>query len=96
MDRYKAVVGVFTGLLVAGCAGSASHEVVSPYQVSDGDLSCNQIESEMMEAQVIIDGVNPSKRAVLFFALDEETLFVARSISPSEVNLQLIFGGGCP
>ena len=58
MDRYKVVV---CAMLVSGCAGSATHEVVSAYQVDDGGLSCSQIRSEMMKAQFVIDGVNKDK-----------------------------------
>ena len=61
MDRYKAVVWVIAGLLASGCAGSATHDVVTAYQANDGSLSCSQIKSEMMKAQFVIDGVNRDK-----------------------------------
>lgn len=44
-----------------GCAGSATHKVVSAHDANDDALSCKQIDAEMVRAQVIIDGVNADK-----------------------------------
>ncbi len=61
MNSFKIVLAAVSGVLAAGCAGSATHDVVSAYQASDSDLSCDQIKSEMMKAQIVIDGVNKDK-----------------------------------
>jgi hypothetical protein len=47
---------------LAGCAGSASHEVVTAHQASDLALSCEEIESELLKTQIIIDRVNQDKQ----------------------------------
>lgn len=86
MDRYKAVVGVFTGILVAGCAGSATHDVVSPYQASDGDLSCSQIKSEMMKAQFVIDGVNKDKEDLTAADITDGILWFPFNLIAKDVN----------
>jgi len=46
---------IFIGAL-AGCAGSATHQVVTAHQSDDELLSCPQIDTEIIKAQVIIDG----------------------------------------
>jgi len=51
---------IFIGAL-AGCAGSATHQVVTAHQSDDELLSCPQIDTEIIKAQVIIDGVNQDK-----------------------------------
>ena len=51
-------------LLIYGCAGSASHKVVSANQSGDTDLNCKQLDAEIVRAQVIIDGVNQDKNDV--------------------------------
>jgi len=48
-------------LQLVGCAGSASHKVVSSNQLGDTDLSCKTIESEIIKTQVIIDDVNKDR-----------------------------------
>ena len=50
--------------LLAGCAGSASHQVVSANQYGDRDKSCKELDAEIVRAQVIIDGVNQDKNDV--------------------------------
>lgn len=51
-------------ILVAGCAGSANHKVVSANRAGDRDLTCKQLDAEIVKAQVIIDGVNQDKNDV--------------------------------
>ena len=47
--------------LLIGCAGSASHDVVSAYQAGDTNLSCGEIDQEIVRAQVVIEEVNEDK-----------------------------------
>lgn len=49
---------------LSGCAGSASHKVVSANQAGDSDLTCKSIETEIVKTQVIIDGVNADKEDI--------------------------------
>ena len=55
--RVFIVVAVSINLFISGCAGSASHSVLSEYEAKDSSLSCNQIEIEMHKAQSVIDAV---------------------------------------
>lgn len=41
-----------------GCAGSANHEVISPYRAGDETLTCVQLDAEITRTQAIIDGVS--------------------------------------
>ena len=61
MNRWGTVVCVVATVLVAGCAGSATHAVVSPYQANDANLTYEQIQIEMTKAQFVVDGVNKDK-----------------------------------
>lgn len=54
----------FIAILLNGCAGSAQHEVVSANRSGDRDLTCKQLDAEIVRAQVIIDGVNQDKNDV--------------------------------
>jgi len=49
---------------LTGCAGSASHKVVSANQSGDTDLSCKSIETELVKTQIIIDDVNKDKEDI--------------------------------
>lgn len=51
------VITITTSLIVSGCAGSASHKVLSDYQAEDSSLSCQEIGIEMYKAQAVIDAV---------------------------------------
>ena len=55
--RAFIVVAVSTSFLISGCAGSASHTVLSEYEAQDSSLSCSQIDIEMYKAQSVIDAV---------------------------------------
>ncbi len=46
-----------SALTISGCAGSASHKVLSAYEAKDLSLSCQEIEIEMYKAQEVIDAV---------------------------------------
>lgn len=61
----KKILSLFViSILVNGCAGSASHKVVSANQSGDRDMTCKQLDAEIVKAQVIIDGVNQDKNDV--------------------------------
>ena len=51
-------------LFLFGCAGSATHDVVSAYQSKDRTLTCSEIDKEIVRAQVIIDGINEDKSGI--------------------------------
>lgn len=57
----RVMVVAISGFILSACAGSASHEVVSANQAGDDALTCDQIDSEIIRAQVVIDGVNKDK-----------------------------------
>ena len=48
-------------LLLINCAGSATHDVVSAHKAGDTDLTCKELDQEIVRAQVIIDGVEKDK-----------------------------------
>ncbi len=60
----KFIYSMICAGLLSGCAGSASHRVVTAHQAGDTDLTCEQIDSEILKTQVIIDGVNQDKEDV--------------------------------
>ena len=51
-------------LLLAGCAGSASHEILTENKAGDDRLNCEQLDSEIVKAQVVIDGVKQDQNDV--------------------------------
>ena len=51
-------------IILFGCAGSATHDVVSAYQSKDSTLTCSEIDKEIVLAQVIIDGINEDKSGI--------------------------------
>ena len=51
-------------IILFGCAGSATHDVVSAYQSKDSALTCSEIDKEIVLAQVIIDGINEDKSGI--------------------------------
>ena len=55
--RAFMVLVITTSLAVSGCAGSASHDVLSEYEAKDSSLSCQDVEIEMYKAQSVIDAV---------------------------------------
>lgn len=57
----KAMICAVSAVILTGCAGSANHEVLSANQLGDEQLSCSQIDADIVRAQVVIDGVNKDK-----------------------------------
>ncbi len=57
----KMLISLTVVMLLAGCAGSASHKVVVTDQVADHVLSCRQIDDEIARSQAIVNGVNDDK-----------------------------------
>ncbi len=55
---------VISLIILFGCAGSATHDVVSAYQSKDSALTCSEIDKEIVLAQVIIDGINEDKSGI--------------------------------
>jgi len=51
-------------LVITGCAGSASHKVVTANQAGDNVMNCQEIEAGIVKTQVIIDGVNEDKNDI--------------------------------
>jgi hypothetical protein len=51
-------------LLLTGCAGSASHEILTENKAGDDRLTCDQLDSEVVKAQVVIDGVKQDQKDV--------------------------------
>ncbi len=60
----KISVIIISAALLSGCAGSASHMIISSHSSKDYDLSCAEIDIEMEKAQKIIDGVNDDKNDI--------------------------------
>ncbi len=62
IQNLALVIGLAaSGIYLSGCAGSATHKVVTANQAGDTSLTCKQIDSEIVKTQVIIDGVNEDK-----------------------------------
>lgn len=66
MMSYKSIPAAFAvsiafAVFLTGCAGSASHKVVSSHEAADNERSCRQLDAEIIKTQVIIDGVNNDK-----------------------------------
>ena len=57
----KAIVFSIPFALLFGCAGSASHQVMSEYEATDKDLTCSEIKQETFKAQSVLDAVNKDK-----------------------------------
>jgi len=51
-------------VIVASCAGSAQHQVVSANKAGDARLDCKELDAEIVRAQVIIDGVTQDKSGI--------------------------------
>ena len=61
MEELKKIGIYLTCLLLINCAGSATHDVVSAHKAGDTDMTCKELDSEIVRAQVIIDGVEKDK-----------------------------------
>ena len=60
-QEFRKIAIYFTCLLLINCAGSAQHDVVSAHKAGDMDMTCKELDSEIVRAQVIIDGVEKDK-----------------------------------
>lgn len=61
MEKFKKLGIYLVCLLLINCAGSATHDVVSAHKAGDTDLTCKELDQEIVRAQVIIDGVEKDK-----------------------------------
>ena len=61
MEEFRKIGIYLTCLLLINCAGSAQHDVVSAHKAGDTDMTCKELDSEIVRAQVIIDGVEKDK-----------------------------------
>ena len=61
MEEFRKIGIYLTFLLLINCAGSAQHDVVSAHKAGDTDMTCKELDSEIVRAQVIIDGVEKDK-----------------------------------
>lgn len=65
IQNLALIIGLATSVIyLSGCAGSATHKVVTANQSGDESLTCKQIDSEIVRTQVIIDDVNADKADV--------------------------------
>ena len=49
---------------LSGCAGSATHKVVTSNTANDPKLTCEDLKQEIIKTQAIIDGVNKDKEDI--------------------------------
>lgn len=56
-----AILSFMLSIVLSGCAGSASHKVVTAHQAGDDALTCDSMKSEINKAELIIEGVNQDK-----------------------------------
>ena len=61
MEEFRKIGIYLTCLLLINCAGSAQHDVVSAHKAGDTDMTCKELDTEIVRAQVIIDGVEKDK-----------------------------------
>ena len=86
-------------VLFSGCAGSASHQVVTSNTATDNELACEELKQEIIMAQAIIDGVNKDKEDVSTTPENLEKVFShAMRIVPSISKKDIItsFAGSRP
>lgn len=61
MKQAISILLLSSTALLAGCAGSANHEVVTAYNATDDALNCQQLTAEQVRVQAIINAVNQDK-----------------------------------
>ncbi|MBI2994060.1 MAG: hypothetical protein HYY48_07795 [Gammaproteobacteria bacterium] len=61
--RHATIAGIALATL-CGCAGSATHKVLTSYEENDVNLSCAEIDAEIAKAQDVIDAVNQDKEDI--------------------------------
>ena len=64
MKKQNTIAYLLISIILASCAGSAQHDVVSAYRAGDESMSCQEIQSEIVRAQVSIDEVNDDKSGI--------------------------------
>ena len=64
MSNKNIIISLILTIVLVGCAGSAQHKVVSAYNAGDENLSCQDIQGEIIRAQVVIDEVNSDKSGI--------------------------------
>jgi len=62
--RVRKSILISVAIFLSGCAGSATHSVVTAYQASDEAMSCCQLDAETVKTQVIVDDVNKDKEDI--------------------------------
>ena len=61
MEEFRKIGMYLTCIILINCAGSAQHDVVSAHKAGDTDMTCKELDQEIVRAQVIIDGVEKDK-----------------------------------
>ena len=51
-------------VFLSGCAGSASHPILSAHEAEDDKMSCSTVDAQILKAQAVIDGVNKDRSDV--------------------------------
>lgn len=51
-------------VILTGCAGSADHAILTSYQATDTTLNCAGLQTELVKAQMVIDGVNKDQEDI--------------------------------
>ena len=64
MIKKNYLIYLFISIVLFGCAGSAQHDVISANRAGDENLTCQQIQAEMVRAQVVIHEVNADKSGI--------------------------------
>lgn len=60
-EKKLTLLMVAAVLVLSGCAGSASHKIVTAHELTDDSLNCEQIKIEIAKAQEVIDEVYKDK-----------------------------------
>ncbi len=62
--KLGTLLSIILIIILSGCAGSASHKVLTANQANDDAMNCQAIEAEIIKTQVVIDGVNEDKKDI--------------------------------
>ena len=92
LSRMRALLVTFVlvpiWIQLTGCAGSATHEVVTAHQASDLAIDCEEIESELLKTQLIIDGVNQDKQDISGADVVDTVLWFPFNLIAKDQNYQ--------
>ena len=66
MKILRNICVYFLCFFIVNCAGSAQHDVISAHKAGDTDLSCKELDHEIVRAHGIIDGVEKDRPAVMY------------------------------